>query len=140
MKKTFTLFMVALMAMLFTFASRNVMAQCNPISITTSSLYGENFSGYPAVSDIAAAGAIPTCWDYLYSGTSENYEPKVFNGTYTPTANNNAIEITSGGSYLFGFIPLSDAGVDNYIILPEFANGLDELQILFSTSMSTDTA
>ena len=140
MKKSFTLVLVAMLTVLFSFLSENVMAQCNPISVTVASPYNEDFTGYTAVSDVATAGTIPTCWDYIYSGTSENYEPKVFNGTYTPIASNNAIEITSGGTSLFGFITLSDAGTNNYVILPEFANGLDELQIVFSTAMSTDTA
>ena len=140
MKKNFTLVLVAMLTILFNFLSENVMAQCNPISVTVASPYSEDFTGYTAVSDVATAGTIPACWDYIYSGTTENYEPKVFNGTYTPLASNNAIEITSGGTSFMGFITLSDAGTNNYVILPEFANGLDELQVVFSTAMTSDTA
>ena len=140
MKKTFTIFMVVMLTVLFSFLSKTAMAQCNPIDVTVAAPYNESFTGYTAVSDVATAGVLPACWDYIYSGETENYEPKVYNGTYTPIASNNAIEITSGGTSFMGFITLSDAGTNNYVILPEFANGLDELQVVFSTAMSSDTA
>lgn len=142
MKKSLTLFLVAIVTSLIGLLSGNVLkAQpCTPATITSTSLYTEDFTAYGAVTDLATAGVMPTCYDYIYSGSSEGYEPKVFQGNYTPTHNNSAIAITSGMTTLFGFIPLTNAGTNNYVILPEFTNSLDELQILFSTSMSTDTA
>ncbi|MBO4646364.1 MAG: fibronectin type III domain-containing protein [Bacteroidales bacterium] len=113
---------------------------CNQITVTESQPYSEDFSGYTAVGTISEAGVAPSCWEMMYSGSTENYDPKVFNGSYTPNAGNNALEITSGTSTFMGFIPLAVAGTSNYAVMPEFSNALDELQVMFSTAMSTDTA
>ena len=114
--------------------------ECEPITITLSTPYTEDFTSYNAVNAIDTLGEMATCWHAIYSGATSGYEPKVYNGTYTPIANNNALTITSGVRSLFGIITLANAGTDNYAILPEFTNSLDELQLLFSTAMSTDTA
>lgn len=113
---------------------------CDAITITTSSPYTEDFTSYTASNAVGTASEMPSCWRSIYSGATDGYEPKVFNGTYTPTVSDNALAITSGVSTLFGLITLANAGTDNYVILPEFTNTLDELQILFNTAMSTDTA
>ena len=142
MKKSLTLFWVTVLASLLCIVSGNLKAQvnCDPTTLTVSSSYSENFNAFSAVSSVSEAGVLPVCYDYIYSGTTEGYEAKIFNGSYTPTANNNALAITSGTQTLFGLFPLYNAGTSNYVILPEFTNSLEELQIIFSTAMSTDTA
>lgn len=113
---------------------------CNAISITDNMPYTEDFSNYTASNAVGTAGPMPGCWDYNFSGSTAGYEPKVFNGTYVPNEGDNALAITSGRSTLFGIITLANAGIDNYVILPEFTNALGELQLIFNTAMSTDTA
>lgn len=113
--------------------------ECDPIAVTVNSLYTENFNSYNAVSALDTLGEMATCWHSIYTGSSAGYNPNVYNGTYTPIAGDNSLEITSGARSLFGLITLANAGVSNYAIMPEFTNSLNELQLLFSTAMSTDT-
>ncbi|MCQ2280460.1 MAG: fibronectin type III domain-containing protein [Bacteroidales bacterium] len=113
---------------------------CDAVTVTVNAPYTEDFGSYTASTAISAAGPMANCWSYIYSGSTAGYEPKVFNGTYSPTANDNALAITSGRSTLFGLITLANAGDNNFAVLPEFSNALNELQLLFTTAMSTDTA
>lgn len=112
---------------------------CLPQTITTADPYMEDFSSYNGVGSLAA-GVMPDCWNHVYSGTTASHAPKVFNGTTTPNPSDNALAISAGSSSILGFITLVNAGHENFVFMPEFTNPLDELQLFFSTAMSSDTA
>lgn len=114
-------------------------APCDPITITMTEPYTDDFSADSAVANVSTAGVMPSCWSSLFTGTSAGYAPKVFNGAAAPNANDNALAITSGAGTVLFIFPVN-AGTDNFVVLPEFTNSLDELQLLFTAKMSTDTA
>ncbi len=115
------------------------VAPCDPITITMTEPYTDDFSADSAVTSISTAGLMPSCWSSLFTGTSAGYAPKVFNGAAAPNANDNALAITSGAGTVLFIFPVN-AGTDNFAILPELTNSADELEIIFKTKMSTDTA
>ena len=113
---------------------------CPAIIVTGEDIYFEDFSSYAAVDSLGNTGVIPDCWNKFYTGSSNGYDPKVFNGSSAIVPGDNCIAFTSGVSSLMGFWTLYNAGAENYIILPNIANELGDLQILFTSKMSTDTA
>ena len=96
---------------------------CDP---QTAENYSENFSGYTASSDISASdGVMPDCWSYI--GTSGSYRPHVYNGSYSPTASDNSLVMTSGSTY---------GGETNFAVMPVFDN-LTGKMLTFATSMES---
>lgn len=113
---------------------------CDAITVTNDDLFVEDFSAQQGVDSLGNTGIIPDCWVKIYNGTSAGYDPKVYNGSNAITAGDNCLALTSGTSSLWGFITTYEAGADNYIILPNVSNDLDQLQLIFTSKMSTDTA
>ena len=95
-----------------------VSAQCDPVEVTQSESYVEDFAGFPAIDSLNGEGAMPTCWNKIYNGSSVGYDPKVYNGTNAVVSGDNCIAITSGRSTFLGFIEQYNAGASNYAILP----------------------
>ncbi|MBO4645700.1 MAG: fibronectin type III domain-containing protein [Bacteroidales bacterium] len=91
--------------------------------------YTEDFGSYTANTSPSSFSVMPDCWNYIYTGTSTGYRPHVYNGTYTPTASNNSIIMTSGSS---------NYGAENYVVMPEF-DDLSGKQIVFATAMESAT-
>ena len=129
-------------------------AQCDPFTITNNTFFTEDFSGTPAVDSLNGQGAMPSCWERIYTGTAAGYDPKVFNGTTAVTSGDNCLAISSGlkvtlslsginwMSLLTGFNIgdyVDSAGTTNYVILPKLVNNLNLLQMSFSSKMSSDT-
>ena len=99
---------------------------CDAISAEN---YSENFSGYTASNNINASnGVLPDCWNYI--GTSGGYRPHVYNGTYSPTASDNCLVMTSGTS--------SYGGSTNFAVMPIF-DDLTGKQLTFATAMESAT-
>lgn len=99
---------------------------CDAISAEN---YSENFSGYTASNNINASnGVLPDCWNYI--GTSGGYRPHVYNGTYSPTASDNCLVMTSGSSYY--------GGSTNFAVMPIF-DDLTGKQLTFATAMESAT-
>lgn len=99
---------------------------CDAISAEN---YSENFSGYTASNNITASnGVLPDCWNYI--GTSGGYRPHVYNGTYSPTASDNCLVMTSGTS--------SYGGSTNFAVMPIF-DDLTGKQLTFATAMESAT-
>lgn len=99
---------------------------CDAISAEN---YSENFSGYTASNNITASnGVLPDCWNYI--GTSGSYRPHVYNGTYSPTASDNCLVMTSGTS--------NYGGSTNFAVMPIF-DDLTGKQLTFATAMESAT-
>lgn len=99
---------------------------CDAISAEN---YSENFSGYTASNNINASnGVLPDCWNYI--GTSGGYRPHVYNGTYSPTASDNCLVMTSGYS--------NYGGSTNFAVMPIF-DDLTGKQLTFATAMESAT-
>lgn len=99
---------------------------CDAISAEN---YSENFSGYTASNNINASnGVLPDCWNYI--GTSGGYRPHVYNGTYSPTASDNCLVMTSGTS--------NYGGSTNFAVMPIF-DDLTGKQLTFATAMESAT-
>lgn len=99
---------------------------CDAISAEN---YSENFSGYTASNIINASnGVLPDCWNYI--GTSGGYRPHVYNGTYSPTASDNCLVMTSGTS--------NYGGSTNFAVMPIF-DDLTGKQLTFATAMESAT-
>lgn len=99
---------------------------CDAISAEN---YSENFSGYTASNNITASnGVLPDCWNYI--GTSGGYRPHVYNGTYSPTASDNCLVMTSGTS--------NYGGSTNFAVMPIF-DDLTGKQLTFATAMESAT-
>lgn len=99
---------------------------CDAISAEN---YSENFSGYTASNNITASnGVLPDCWNYI--GTSGDYRPHVYNGTYSPTASDNCLVMTSGDS--------NYGGSTNFAVMPIF-DDLTGKQLTFATAMESAT-
>ena len=92
--------------------------------------FSENFDNIQANSSVSTAGETPGCWDFIYTGTSANYAPHVFNGTYAPNAGNNSLVMTSGAA---------SYGENNYAILPPIAGGVSRTVLSFSYKMESAT-
>ena len=67
---------------------------------------------------------MPDCWNYI--GTNGNYRPHVYNGSYSPTANDNSLVMTAGTS--------SYGGSPNFAVMPLFDN-LSGKILTFATAM-----
>ena len=114
-----------------------VSAQCDPVEVTQSESFFEDFSSTQAIDSLNGEGYMPTCWNRIYNGSTAGYDPKVYNGTDAVVSGNNCIAITSGRSTFFGIIEQYNSGAANYVILPLMANSFDELQLTFTSKMSS---
>jgi hypothetical protein len=101
-----------------------------PCAPQTAEGYTEDFSGYTASDNINASnGVMPDCWNYI--GTSGNYRPHVYNGSYAPTDSDNSLVMTAGTS--------NYGGSPNFAVMPAFDN-LSGKMLTFATSMESATA
>lgn len=140
MKKIYLFLSCCLVFAAMTFLSMGkISAQCSPVEVTQSESYVEDFSGFSAIDSLNGEGVMPTCWNKIYNGSSVGYDPKVYNGTNAVVSGDNCIAITSGRSTFLGFIEQYNAGEANYAILPFISNGFNELQLMFTSKMSSAT-
>ena len=128
-----------IIAVMACFTMSKGYAQCNPLQITSTTPYTEDFSGSPAVSSMEVQGVLPTCWGKIYTGSAAGYDPKVYNGTDAVTSGNNCIAFVAGQQFSFTTFSYIDAGSSNYVILPTIDNSLDLLQLIFTSKMNITT-
>ena len=103
--------------------------------------FSENFDSYTAYSYASVdAGIMPHCWDYIYTGESDGSDrrPYIYNGNYSPTANNNCIIMTAGVYVYSSSGDYYNYGLSNYVVMPEFES-LTGKQLVFATAMSSET-
>ena len=107
--------------------------------------FSEDFTAYTASNYLSSSsGILPRCWDYIYTGESyySSYRPHIYNGSYSPTANNNCIVMTAGiyeyYDYEYYDYDYYDYGLSNYVVLPEFES-LAGKQLTFATAMNSST-
>lgn len=86
----------------------------------------EPFTDYEGT-NYYTAGELPDCWETIYTGSSAGYAPHVYNGSYSPTADDNCLIMATSGSYY-------SYGSANYVILPVVDN-YNMMQLSFATSM-----
>ena len=109
---------------------RNFTTPCSAISVTNANVFSENFESYAnAPSGYGASGAdVPICWDLIPAIGVVSYAPHV--GTQG-AINGKGLVMTAGTS---SCIP------NNYAILPEFVQPLNQLQINFDYKSETQTS
>ena len=109
---------------------RNFTTPCSAISFTNANVFSENFESYAnAPSGYGASGAdVPICWDLIPAIGVVSYAPHV--GTQG-AINGKGLVMTAGTS---SCIP------NNYAILPEFVQPLNQLQINFDYKSETQTS
>ena len=105
--------------------------------------FSEDFTAYTASNYLSSSsGILPRCWDYIYTGDSyySTYRPHIYNGSYSPTANNNCIVMTAGIYVYDDWYDYEeyDYGMSNYVVLPEFES-LAGKQLVFATAMNSST-
>ena len=102
-----------------------------PCAAITAQGYTENFGSYTFTSTTTsdANGFLPDCWDYVFTGSNSDYKPHLYNGTYSPRANNNCIVMTIGGAA---------QGSSNLVVMPTF-DTLAGKWMTFATAMQTAT-
>ncbi len=110
--------------------SRNFTTPCSAINITNANPFTENFESYAnAPSGYGASGAdVPICWDLVPAIGVVSYAPHV--GTQG-AINGKGLVMTAGTS---SCIP------NNYAILPEFVQPLNQLQISFDYKSETQNS
>lgn len=104
----------------------SAFGQCNPITITSSSPFAEDFSGLNSTTSISTNTVVPNCWNVLFTGTNTGYTPHVYSGSYAPNSSDNGLVFTSGSSTY---------GENNYAILPSFTNDLANYLLNFTYKM-----
>ena len=145
MKKIYQfLSLLCILAVMTCFTMSKGFAQCNPFEVTNDTYFSEDFSGFQGVSALNTQGVMPTCWSKIYTGSTAGYDPKVYNGTNAVTSGDNCIAISAGmqvsiTSILTSSFSIDTAGNVNYIVLPKFVNDLNDLQLVFSSKMSSDS-
>ena len=109
-------------------STQSFRTRCNPTPVAG---YEEDFNRFTATnSTYTRDGILPDCWDAIYLGESAGYDPHIYNGTYTPTAGNNALILTAGNGYS------TTCGLAAYAIMPEF-DDLSGKQLNFATAMES---
>lgn len=106
--------------------SAEFATSCAPYTVDANNPYTEDFTAYPyATSQYNDVRYMPLCWDMIFTGTVNNYEPTVYSGYYSNDVPSFAIVAGSAASY----------GTENYVIMPEFTNDYTTLQLSFGTTM-----
>ena len=140
MKKIYQfLSLCCIIAVMTCFTMSKGYAQCDPLQITGTTPFTEDFSSSQAVSSVEVQGVLPTCWGKIYTGSAAGYDPKVYNGTDAVTSGNNCIAFVAGQQFSLTTFSYIDAGSSNYVILPTIDNSLDLLQLLFTSKMNSDS-
>lgn len=103
----------------------NAQAGCTPITISETTPYVENFENYQGTT-YNTNGVIPTCWDNYTTGTIAPHI--ISSGDYYYHADNGSNSLSFKGEG------------DNYAVLPEFSNPINELQISFWRQMESQSA
>jgi hypothetical protein len=93
--------------------------------------FSENFDGLTGNTSVSTAGATPTCWNFIYTGTSTGYAPHAFSGTYAPNTGNNSLVMTAGTSATYG--------TATYAILPLITGDISGTLLSFSYKMESLT-
>lgn len=106
---------------------------CTGFTITEAEPYTENFDSYTAVSYSTSGGVMPDCWNYIYTGTSASYNPHVStSNSYCPVASSQSLFLCAYNSTSYG--------PRTYVVLPEFTNPLNTLQIAFAYAHYSSSA
>ena len=101
---------------------------CGPLTLSDSIIFTENF-------EVLQPGEFPNCWLRFHEGAGEQYFPHAYQGDYTPTEGGTAMLLT--GTNLMS--DLWEVGSQSGVALPFFSNPLSELEVSFTTAMSTTT-
>lgn len=101
----------------------NAQADCTPITITGTAPYVEDFENYQGTT-YNTNGVIPTCWDNYTTGAIAPHI--ISSGDYYYHADNGSNSLSFKGDG------------DNYAVLPEFTNPLNELQISLWRQMESN--
>lgn len=99
---------------------------CSILMLSDSVIFTENFEGLQL-------GDFPECWLRFQDGNDEQYFPHVYQGEYTPSDGSKALLMT--GTHLSS--ELLTIGSQSVVALPFFSNPLAELELTFTTSMTS---
>ena len=99
---------------------------CSTLTLSDSVVFTENFESLQP-------GDFPECWLRFSEGTDESYFPHVYQGEYTPSDGSKALLMT--GTRLSS--ELQTVGSQCVVALPCFSNPLAELELTFTTSMTS---
>jgi hypothetical protein len=99
---------------------------CSNLTLSDSVIFTENFEGLQP-------GDFPECWLRFSEGTDESHFPHVYQGEYTPSDVSKALLLT--GTHLSS--ELQTVGSQCVVALPYFSNPLAELELTFTTSMTS---
>ena len=99
---------------------------CSPITLSDSVIFTENF-------EELQPGDFPECWLRFQDGNEEQHFPHVYQGDYTPSDGGKALLMT--GTHLSS--ELQTVGSQSVVALPYFSNPLAELELTFTTSMTS---
>ena len=121
--------------------------ECDAITLTDNTMFTEDFTGLQAVDSLEVQGIVPDCWRRIYTGSAAGFDPKVYRGTGAVTTGDNCLAISAGVqvsgldllNFDFSSLSIQRAGSSNYVVLPRFTNNLNELQMLFTSKMSSDS-
>lgn len=99
---------------------------CSTLTLSDSVIFIENF-------EELQPGDFPECWLRFSEGTDESHFPHVYQGEYTPSDGSKALLMT--GTHLSS--ELLTVGSQSVVALPSFSNPLAELELTFTTSMTS---
>ena len=99
---------------------------CDIITLSDSIIYSENFNGLQP-------GDFPECWLRFQAGSDEAYFPHVYQGDYTPTDGGTALLLTASAANADWWT----IGTQSGVALPHFSNPLPELEVSFTTAMTS---
>lgn len=99
---------------------------CAVITLSDSVIFTENFEGM-------LHGSFPDCWLRFSEGTDESCFPQVYQGAYTPDDGGTALLLTASAANA----DLWTVGSQSGIVLPCFSNPLSELEVSFTTAMTS---
>ena len=99
---------------------------CSSLTLSDSVIFTENF-------EELQPGDFPECWLRFQDGNEEQYFPHVYQGEYTPSDGGKALLMT--GTHLSS--ELQTVGPQSVVALPYFSNPLAELELTFTTSMTS---
>ena len=99
---------------------------CSTLTLSDSVIFTENF-------EELQSGDFPECWLRFQDGNEEQYFPHVYQGEYTPSDGSKALLMT--GTHLSS--ELQTIGSQSVVALPLFSNPMAELELTFTTSMTS---
>ena len=102
------------------------LTYCSTLTLSDSVIFTENFEEFQPED-------FPECWLRFQDGIDEQYFPHVYQGEYTPSDGSKALLMT--GTHLSS--ELLTVGSQSVVALPYFSNPLAELELTFTTSMTS---